>query len=76
MITYLAYKIVKDVYNSPHYDELWDDFYYYIVSYRRCKWGLDVTMAADCIENLIGIREHKDIVKEIFKRGYSLRFKK
>lgn len=64
-----AYNIAKNKYNSDSYDELWDEFFHYMDAYKHNRHSVEVIMFADCIENLIGIREHKDIVKEILKYG-------
>jgi hypothetical protein len=72
MLTYkelIAYKIAKDKYNNEPYDELWDEFFHYMDAYKHNRHSVEVIIFADCIENILGIREHKDIIKEILKYG-------
>ena len=54
------------------YNELYDAMYHYIWSWLlnesvyENKTSIDVIMYKDEIENLIGIREHEEIIKYVF----------
>lgn len=58
-----CYKITK-VSLGKSYDELTDDLFRYFKAVMR---GLkfDAYMYADCIENILGVREHADLVKYV-----------
>lgn len=64
---YEAFEIINDLFNQ-HYDEVVDALYYYTKSYID-GYFMDVCMFQDEIENLLGIREHDDIINYILGGG-------
>lgn len=60
---YRIYFKLKKLYEED-YDELIDDLYHYMNAYIN-DIRLDIIMCADCIENLLGIREHEEIISYI-----------
>lgn len=61
----LAYKLIYKKYMND-YDELSDSMFHYMDAYLN-NIGLDTQLFKDEIENLLGIREHKDIIEYIIK---------
>lgn len=61
----LAYKLSYRKY-MKYYDELSDSMFHYMDAYLNNR-GLDTEIFKDEIENLLGIREHKDIIEYIIK---------
>ena len=57
---------------EKEYNELYDAMYHYIWSWllneslHENKTSIDVVVYKDEIENLIGIREHEEIIKYVF----------
>lgn len=60
---YALYYTLQRLYEVG-YDELIDELYHYMKAYIN-DLKIDAYMHADCIENLIGIREHEDIIEYI-----------
>lgn len=63
-----AYKIVEEKYTN-NYNELNDSLYHYLKYYLIDENYSDICMFQDEIENLIGIRNHEDIINYILKGG-------
>ena len=63
--TEYCYKITKASLGES-YDELTDDLFRY---FRAIMRGLkfDAYIYADCIENILGVREHADLVKYVIE---------
>lgn len=61
-----VYKIIEEKYMN-NYDELVDSLYHYMKYYLIDRTCIDVCMFQDEIENLIGIRNHEDIMNYILK---------
>lgn len=62
-IDYLAFKKTKEKYNKDK-NELYDILYNYMDSYLHCS-KFETYLLADEVENVLGIREHEDIIKFI-----------
>lgn len=60
------YKEIKNVFETEDYNELVDVLYHYMESYITGRI-FDVGLFRDECENLIGIRDHEDII-EIIKQ--------
>lgn len=60
---YETYYAIQEEYDIE-YNELIDDLYHYMEAYIN-KRITDVTIFADCIENMLGIRKHEEIINYI-----------
>ena len=58
-----AYHKMKKIYEVWDYNELYDALYHYIDAYMEDN--SEMILFRDECENLIGIKEHEDIVKYI-----------
>jgi len=60
------YLAIKKLYETEEYNELYDVLYNYMDAYLYGS-KMEAYMLKDECENLIGIREHEDIINEIKK---------
>lgn len=52
---------------EKEYNELYDAVYNYLMAYMYNEIHyIDITLYKDEVENLIGIREHEEIIKYVF----------
>ena len=63
-IDMIAFARIHSIYKGREYNELYDALYYYMLTYiDDCL--IDNYMFRDEVENLIGIRNHEEIVDYI-----------
>jgi hypothetical protein len=58
------YQEIKKEFETEEYNELVDILFHYMRAYVN-GWGLDACIFQDECENLVGIREHDDMIELI-----------